>query len=382
MSHERVRHHHPTEFAKTLGARGTNGQSVQVLLGRGRSIVRRALGARAPELLCLGAVRRPPQNRAARTPRALWRRAKALIPKEDRRVLLSPPRLVARFIRFALAHHAGRDHAISVDDLRARDPELVRLFTDFFCTLGARYFRVKIEGLAHVPAHGPALLVGNHNGGLLPTDGFIAASAIHDHFGVERAVYVLTHDFMFADPILRRYALKSGMLRAGNDSARHALDEGHLVLVYPGSDLETFRSFRERGKVVLAGRHGFVRLALRQRVPIIPVVSAGTQEQFIVLTRGDRLARLARAHRWARTDVFPVVLALPWGLTSGFVPYLPLPAQTTLTFGEPIAWPELGPADAERPDVVDRCYRQVELRMQALLDELMRGRRFLLGKRS
>ncbi|MGZ3441655.1 MAG: hypothetical protein ACXVDD_19175, partial [Polyangia bacterium] len=166
-------------------------------------------------------------------------------------MLLSPPRLVARFVRFALLHRAGLDRTVSADDVRARDPALVQLYTDFFRTLGARYFRVKIEGLAKVPAHGAALLVGNHNGGLVPTDGFIAATAIHHHFGVERAVYALTHDFMFADPLLRRYALKSGMLRAGDESARHALDQGHLVLVYPGSDLDTFRSFRDRGKVVL-----------------------------------------------------------------------------------------------------------------------------------
>ena len=54
------------------------------------------------------------------------------------------------------------------------------------------------------------------------------------------------------------------------------------------------------------------------------------------------------------------MLALPWGLTSGFVPYLPLPAQTTLAFGSPITWPELGPEDAERPEVLERCYREVE----------------------
>ena len=216
---------------------------------------------------------------------------------------------------------------------------------------------------------------------MVPTDGIFTASAIHDHYGVDRAVYAMTHDFMFADPLLRRYALKSGMLRAGDASARHAFDQGHLVLVYPGSDLDTFRSFRDRGKIILGGRHGFVRLALRQGVPIIPVVSTGTQEQYIVLTRGDWLARLVGAHRWARTDVFPLVLSFPWGLTSGFVPYLPLPAQTTIRFGEPLSWPELGPADAERPEVVDRVYREVQTRMQVMLDELMRGRRFLLGQR-
>jgi hypothetical protein len=72
---------------------------------------------------------------------------------------------------------------------------------------------------------------------------------------------------------------------------------------------------------------------------------------------------------------------IPWGLSLAFVPYLPLPAQTTIAFGEPIAWSGLGAADAERPEVLESCYRDVEGRMQRMLDELQRGRRFLLGKR-
>jgi 1-acyl-sn-glycerol-3-phosphate acyltransferase len=170
------------------------------------------------------------------------------------------------------------------------------------------------------------------------------------------------------------------MLRAGHVSARHAFAAGHCVLVYPGSDLETFRPFHDRGRIVLGGRKGFLELALREGVPIVPVVTAGTHEQIIVLTRGDRLARLLHAHAWARTEVLPLMLALPWGLTSGFVPYWPLPAQTSLAFGEPITWPGLTAADAECPEVLERCYHDVESRMQAMLDRLSEGRRFLLGQ--
>ena len=103
-------------------------------------------------------------------------------------------------------------------------------------------------------------------------------------------------------------------------------------------------------------------------------------EQLIVLARGDKLARLLRAHVWARTEVLPLVWSLPWGVTTGFLPYLPLPAQTTVAFGAPISWPGLGPADADRPEVLERCYREVETAMQASLDRLAHKRRFLLGQ--
>lgn len=309
------------------------------------------------------------------------RRARALVPKEDRRVLLSPPRLVWRFARFALNRRTGHGVGSPADEVQARDPRFVALLLDFFAAFGRRYFRPRVEGIENVPAAGPALLVANHSGGLVPVDAFFIALAIYERYGAGRAMYSMTHDFLFDDPVLRRYALKLGMLRAGWQSARHAFGAGQLVLVYPGSDLDTFRPFSARGRVVLGGRKGFLRLALRERVPIVPVVSAGTHEQLIVLTRGDRLARLVHAHRWGRTDVLPIVLALPWGLTFGFVPYLPLPAQTTIRFGAPIRWPELGPAAADDPTALARCYRQVEGRMQAMLDRLEEGRRFLVGKR-
>jgi 1-acyl-sn-glycerol-3-phosphate acyltransferase len=308
-------------------------------------------------------------------------RASALIPREDRRVLLSPARLVSRFARFAIRRATGASAPAPANDLEARDPALIELLCDLWRELGALYFRARVEGVEQVPERGPVLLVGNHNGALLPSDSFFTALAIHDRQGRERRMYSLAHDVLFDDPLLRRYAGRLGILRAGHDGGRAALGAGHCVLVYPGSDLDAFRPYRERAKVVLGGRRGFLRLALATGAPIVPVVSVGTHEQPIVLSRGDRLAKLVGAHRWARTDVMPLVWSLPWGITSGFLPYIPLPAQTTLRFGAPIRWPTLGPAAAEDPVALSRCYDEVEAAMQSMLTEMSAGRRFLLGAR-
>lgn len=334
------------------------------------------------ELHALDAVRSTSLEHLAslRAELAGWiERARRQIPPEDRKILLNPPRLLVRFAKYALRRKTGRADRSPADDVRARDPELVTLLCDLFRILGSHYFRFRVEGVENVPP-GPVLLVGNHSGGLLPSEGFFTTLAIHDHFGPDRAVHALAHDFLFDDPTLHRYATRGGILRASHASAHHALAEGHCVLVYPGSDLDTFRPFRDRGKVVLGGRTGFIQLALRERVPIVPVVTVGTHEQLIVVSRGDRLAKLVHAHAWARTEVLPLVLAIPWGLTLGFVPYLPLPAQTTQVFLPPISWPHLPTSSAESPETVHRCYEEVAGAMQAAMDRLTADRRFLRGQ--
>lgn len=303
-------------------------------------------------------------------------RANELVPKRDRKILLSPPRLVARFARFALARHRGAPKAAGTEDVSARDPALLELGFELLHVLARYYFRLQVAGLEQLPA-GPVLFVGNHSGGLVPLEGFFLSMAIHERFGIDRAVYALAHDFLFEDPVLRRYAGRMGMLRAGHDSAHHAFAAGGSVIVFPGSDLDTFRTFRDRNKIVLGGRKGFLRLALREHVPIVPFVTAGTHEQFIVLARGDGIAKLVHAHAWARTEVLPLVLSVPWGLTSGFVPYLPLPAQTTVSVLPAMRWTD---RDPENPADVDRCYDEVLGAMQHGLDDLTRGRHFLRGQ--
>jgi 1-acyl-sn-glycerol-3-phosphate acyltransferase len=306
-------------------------------------------------------------------------RARELVPTADRRELRSPLRLLTRILRFVGAHALGRrarDEAVV-----ARDPRLVSLLADLFRALGKHYFRLRVEGLEHVPRNGPVLLVANHNGGLLPTDAFFTVLVLHDHQGAERAVNVLVHDFFFEDPLFHRYARRLGLVRAGHEGAREALAGDGCLLVYPGSDLDTYRPFWERDRVCLGGRKGFVRLALETGVPIVPVVSAGTHEQLVVLSRGSWLAKVTGIHALARADVLPWVFALPWGIVPGFVPYLLLPAQTTVAFGAPMTW-NLG-SDAVNDQTAQHVvYRDVEAAMQGMLDELYRGRRLLRGRPS
>lgn len=285
--------------------------------------------------------------------------------------------ILAAGVRLAAGRDTDSGHAEGID---ARDPELVELLLDLSRFLGERYFRWTAEGVEHVPARGAALLVGSHNGGLQTFDSMLTLVAIRDHHGLERAVHPLGHDLLFQQTRLREVSSKFGVLRAGHEGGAQALRRGHLVLVYPGSDFDSTRAWRDRHRIELGGRKGFLKLALRERVPIVPVVSVGTHEQFIVLTRGDELARRLGIKRLFRAEVFPIVLSLPWGITSGFVPYFPLPAQTSIRFGPPIDLAAYGPSAAEDPAALEECYEIVRARMQRELDALSAGRVPFLGR--
>jgi 1-acyl-sn-glycerol-3-phosphate acyltransferase len=306
---------------------------------------------------------------------------------------LTPPGVAAVIAGFALGERpapqqapaaATRTHPV---DLSRRDDELVELAHDLFRAVGRHYFRLEVEGVQHVPASGPVMLVGNHNGAILPLDVLFTMLAVRDHLGPDRTVHPLSHDGIFYHPTVRRYAEGLGVLPASPAAGEAVLDAGRVMLVYPGSDLDAGRPFADRGRVELGGRKGFLRVALHKRVPIIPVVSVGTHEQLIILSRGESIARALRMPSLMRTKTFPIALALPWGLTSALLPYIPLPAQTTVAFGAPITFDDISEADADAAArqgdgaTLTRCYERVVSAMQRMLDELSEGRRPLLGKK-
>ena len=263
------------------------------------------------------------------------------------------------------------------------DWPLVEVFADFFRVVARYYFRLQVRGIEHVPLAGPALFVGNHNGGVLPLDTVFTALAIYDHTkaaGMPRLVHGFGHDSLFAHEVLGSYVRRLGAVRARPEVATKILRAGELGLVYPGADWEACRTFGERDRIDLAGRRGFLRLALRTGVPIIPVVSVGTHEQLFIVTRGEKLARALGLHALMRTDTFPLSFSLPWGFNSALLPYLPLPAQTSLQFGEPLQFSDVSPEQADDEAVLARCYEVVERKMQAMLDALSAGRIPILGK--
>jgi 1-acyl-sn-glycerol-3-phosphate acyltransferase len=220
--------------------------------------------------------------------------------------------------------------------------------------------------LGNIPETGPVLLVGNHSGGNLTPDTGVFSLAFHAYFGVERAFYQLAHNLVLSMPGLS-FLRKFGTVAASPENAEKALEDGAALLVYPGGDWEVHRPIWERNRVDFNRRKGFIRLALEENVPLVPVVSIGGQETAIFLSRGETLARVLMLDRLFRLKVLPISLAPPWGLNVGdMLGHIPLPAKITIEVLPPI---NLREEFGQDPDV-DEIYDHVIRLMQDTLDAL------------
>jgi 1-acyl-sn-glycerol-3-phosphate acyltransferase len=257
-------------------------------------------------------------------------------------------------------------------DLDERDPDYIRESLPRLWLLASLYFRAEVRGLGNVPEEGPVLLIGNHSGGNLTPDTGVFTLAFSTYFGVERPFYQLAHNLVLSMPGLS-FLRKYGTVAASHDNARKALRAGAAVLVYPGGDYEVHRPSWQSRKVDFGGRKGFLRLALDQNVPIVPVVSIGGQETALFLSRGERLAKGLALDKLFRLKVLPISIAPPWGINIGdMLGHLPLPAKITVEALPPI---DLRREFGDDPDL-DEVYDHLVRQMQETLDALAAERRW------
>lgn len=281
----------------------------------------------------------------------------------------------------ALTDGGGADRATSrkrfdgwsLDD---RDPEYIKSWMPVGEWLYHNYFRVTTSGWHHVPERGKILFVGSHNGGFASPDTSMFMYDWFRRFGYDRLSYGLMHPAAWTFPDVAQLVVRAGALVAHPQMAIAALRRSAAVLVYPGGAEDMFRPHSDRHKINFAGRKGFIKLALRENAPIVPLISVGAHDTMIVL--GDIYPQIKQLHAWGLPwifgpdiGVFPVFLGLPWGLAIGPLPNIPPPVQIHTRVCAPIVFSRYGREAATDREYVDACYKRVRTQMQVELDNLV-----------
>ena len=245
--------------------------------------------------------------------------------------------------------------------------------------LNRYYFRLEIDGWDRVPDR-TSLLIGVHSGGALTMDAWTLVSAWHKHFEGRRVLHGTAHDVLLASPGLGDYFRATGVIAANRKSVTAALAQGDDVVVWPGGEVDSMRSWRKRDTATLGGRKGFVRQAIRSGVPIVPVATVGGHDTVFVVSEGKWLANVAEKVGGLKTKLrganLPIVVGFPFPVAIEVLPaHLPLPAKIRTELLDPIEVDD----DPERVDdqqYVDGVYDQVQSAIQAGMDRLAAKRRF------
>jgi len=267
-----------------------------------------------------------------------------------------------------VAERAGQWDLAGVDDsFMDRQKYLWNPLMDY-------WFRMEIEGWEHLPEP-PVLLIGIHSGAPFVWDAWTVGIQWWRRFGTDRPLHGTAHDALMAAPLIGSYFRKMGVLPAAPDSIASALEAGHDVALWPGGEIDSLRPWTDRDEAVLAGRQGFIRMAIRAGVPIVPIATVGGPDSMPVLARGQRLARALQLDKVARLKMFPISIQAPWGISPAILPELPLPTKIRTAFQPPVKLSR-DPAKAKDDDYVQRKYDEVQQSIQDGMDTLARRRAF------
>jgi 1-acyl-sn-glycerol-3-phosphate acyltransferase len=247
-----------------------------------------------------------------------------------------------------------------------RSESMRRLARTVYRPLYERWFRAEWEGLEKIPTEGGALIVANH-GGAIPSDAPVIMHGIEEE--LDRPVYGLA-DYLFRSmPVVGTLWSRVGGVAAHPDNAYRLLREQHqLVLVFPEGEKGPAKLWSERYQLRRFGRGGFVEIAMRAGVPVVPIAVLGAEESMPIVYKSAALARAAGL------PYFPLTAnMILFGPLLGTLAYFP--AKFKLRVLDPVAFDV--PPDQERYSksrIMDAA-ESIRVSIQEVLYDMLRARR-------
>ena len=286
---------------------------------------------------------RPPDAALTERPRTPVELSPALLSREG---ALASVKGVAGALR-AVIGRSGKDTRV---DAYGRDEALVQSLQPLADALYEKYWRVTLEGVGDVPA-GASVLVANH-AGALPIDGPLLHHALKRERPDLEPVRWLLEDQLFHAPGLGVLWNRIGAVRASPENAMQLLADRTPIVVFPEGFQGLSKPFAQRYQLQRFGRGGYVKIAARAGVPIVPIAIVGAEESV------------------------PLLAKLPGGpLGIPFLPLTlpPLPARWFIKFGTPIVVPG-GATAASDLALVQKTNEQVRDTIDVMLKDLLSRR--------
>jgi 1-acyl-sn-glycerol-3-phosphate acyltransferase len=259
----------------------------------------------------------------------------------------------------------AEDPRLSDVDEWGRSEHMRALARQLYEPIYSKWFRVEWEGLEKIPTEGGALLVANH-AGAIPSDAPVIMHGVEKELG--RPVYGMADYFFRTLPVFGTLWARAGGVSAKPENAYRILhDQRQLALVFPEGTKGPSKSFTDRYQLRRFGRGGFVEIAMRAGVPVVPIAVVGSEEAMPIVFR---LPALAKA---LRLPYFPVTANLllfgPLGIP------VPFPAKFKLRVLDPVTFDV--PPDQQRYSksrIMDEAER-IRSMLQETVYDMLRNRR-------
>ena len=227
-------------------------------------------------------------------------------------------------------------------------PSAARRFYETVTWLSRR-LKVEVEGIEKVP-RGRALLVANHAFGW---DVIFPMAAIWNT--QRRPVWALGEHAWWKVPFLRRLAAATGTVDGTPTNVDRLLQHDELVLVLPGGLREALKPRELRYRLLWGHRYGFVRAAIRDQAPLVPLAAIGADDAFELIGNA-----YLRGERWLHRRRFPIPRSKR---------ILPIPRMVQLryVFGDPIL-PRFAASEAEDPAAIKSLRHEIEGALHELIE--------------
>jgi 1-acyl-sn-glycerol-3-phosphate acyltransferase len=257
------------------------------------------------------------------------------------------------------------DPRLSDVDEWGRSERMRTLARQVYGPIYRSWFRAEWEGLENIPTNGGALLVANH-AAAIPSDAPVIMHGIEEE--LNRPVYGLAEHLFKSLPLVGTMWSRVGGVAAHPENAYRLLrEQQQLVLVFPEGTKGTGKRYDERYQLRRFGRGGFIEIAMRAGVPVVPIAVVGAEESMPILFKMNWLSRMIGA------PYAPITLNhLLFGPVLGSVVYLP--AKFKLRVLPPVHFDV--PPDQERYSksrIMDEA-ESIRVSLQENLYEMLRAR--------